>query len=311
MTGAPAQTANNAKPEITPGNFEPLFDYDSKAPPDIREKSIVEKEGVKIVDLTYASPSDGRVPAYVVQPPATKGQYAGIIFLHRGDANREQFLPEAITYAKAGAVSILIDSPNVRPAPWQKSDYSSLTAYTDNRIQAVKELRRAVDLLVSRYNVDSSRMAFVGHSYGQAVGGVLAGVERRFKTFILMAGMGSQIEFWRNSPTPAAEGLRKQLQPERFEAFLKTLEPVEQIRYVSKAAPAALFFQFTERDEYIKKEDFQKYFAAASEPKAQKWYDANHNGVEQHAQARKDRAEWLAEKIGLKKAVLAQTAAAR
>jgi hypothetical protein len=56
------------------------------------------------------------VPAYVVEPIGP-GPHAGIIFGHWGEGVRTEFLDEAMFYAKAGAVSVLIDYPSPGPRP--------------------------------------------------------------------------------------------------------------------------------------------------------------------------------------------------
>lgn len=54
-----------------------MFDYDQNAPIDIREAGVITRNGVRIHDITYASPKDGRVTAYLVVP-AVRGRFAGV-----------------------------------------------------------------------------------------------------------------------------------------------------------------------------------------------------------------------------------------
>ena len=96
------------------------FDYDARAPLDIKEVSVRERRGEKIPDITYASPKGGVVPAYLVVPDG-KGKFAAILWGHwmmpkSPTANRSEFLNEAVAIAPAGVVSLLIDAPYVRPA---------------------------------------------------------------------------------------------------------------------------------------------------------------------------------------------------
>ena len=51
--------AGQVKPELIH-----LFDYDAKAPLDVKEGTVVDREGVKVHDITYASPKGGRVPGW-------------------------------------------------------------------------------------------------------------------------------------------------------------------------------------------------------------------------------------------------------
>src|SRR6266576_5867670 len=72
-----------------------LFDYDQNAPLDIKEVGVLNRDGVQIHDITYASPKSGRVTAYLVVPVG-RGRFAGIVFGHWAYGTRTEFLPEAI-----------------------------------------------------------------------------------------------------------------------------------------------------------------------------------------------------------------------
>lgn len=45
-----------------------LFDYDQNAPLDVKEVAVINRNGVSIHDITYASPKGGRITAYLVVP---------------------------------------------------------------------------------------------------------------------------------------------------------------------------------------------------------------------------------------------------
>ena len=71
------------------------------------------------------------------------------------------------------------------------------------------DLLRAVDLLTSRSEVDAGRIGYVGHSFGALFGGILAGVEKRIKAFVLMSGVGSFTDVAvANIPTLKGKALR-------------------------------------------------------------------------------------------------------
>src|SRR5579872_926656 len=91
------------------------FAYDASQALDVQQSLLYERDGAKVYDLSYASPKGGRVTAYLVVP-TSPGRHAGLLFGHWGAGDRTEFLPEATLYARAGAVSLLIDYPWVRPA---------------------------------------------------------------------------------------------------------------------------------------------------------------------------------------------------
>jgi len=149
------------------------FDYDSKRPLDYSDTVNQTKNGVTIHDLQYASPKSGRVTAYLVVPEG-KGPFVPIVFGHWGPGNRTEFLPEALFYAKAGAISLLVDYPWVRPAPWRRGVPNFDKPELDHEIyiQTVVDIRRGIDLLLARKDVDPKRLAYVGHSYGAQWGAI-------------------------------------------------------------------------------------------------------------------------------------------
>ncbi|HWZ44220.1 MAG TPA: hypothetical protein VNW97_12140 [Candidatus Saccharimonadales bacterium] len=279
-----------------------MFDYEQNAPLDLQEKSVVDRQGIHVHDISYASPKGGHVSAYLVVP-AGKGPFAGIVFLHSGQWDRHEFLAEAQLLARAGAVSVLLDAPPMRSREFQKKQEDRLQSY----IQLVVDCRRAVDLLeqlpssaittaaqpgeanTSQRLVDPKRIAYVGHSLGATWGGALSVSERRFKALILMAGF-SQFSVSTRAEIPPA-------QLEKAEPFLKAAAPLDADRLLPHAAPAALFFQFAEFDQYITHEDAQRSIDAASEPKTVKWYEGGHEFGDPRALP--DRAEFLRQQIGI------------
>jgi len=264
-----------------------LFAYKSVAF-DLKEDSVKEQDGVTIRDVHYAAytPQRGPIRAYLVRPSG-KGRFAGLLFFHwLGEPNgdRNEFLDEAVALARQGTVSLLIQGY----FPWAVAPKDGETD-RQRVIDETIEVRRALDLLISQPQVDRKRIGFVGHDYGAMYGAIVSGLEKRVKTYVLMAGMGNfsawSLKYW---PASAAKG---------EEAYRLAINALDPIRYVSGAAPAALLFQFSNTDKYIPKATASEFVLAASEPKSVIWYDALHDlNIEA---ARKDRHEWLTLHLGL------------
>lgn len=282
------------------GELRRMFDYERSAPLEVKESGVEDQGGVSVRDISYASPKGGRVTAYlVVPPPAGKGKFAGVIFMHGRPGGRNTFLSEAVSLARAGAVSLLIDAPFSRGGESKRDFDPTVTKPQDDRniyIQTVVDLRRGVDLLSSRADVDPKRIGFIGHSYGAHTGAILGGVEKRVKAFVIMAGSPSLTEFLRTSTIPAIVETRNTLTKEQQENYFNTLAFVDPINYIGHVAPSALFLQFAKKDTYPDAAKATSYANAASEPKLVKTYDAGH---ELNDAARLDRAEWLRRQIGI------------
>lgn len=61
-------------------------------------------------------------------------------------------------------------------------------AYTELAIQFTKDLRRSIDYLETRPDIDSRKLAFYGMSWGGALGAIIPAVEDRLAASVLLAG---------------------------------------------------------------------------------------------------------------------------
>lgn len=272
-----------------------VFDYDQESPLAVEVLAAHQRDGVVVEDLTYASPRGGKVPAYLIVPQRA-GPCAGLIFVHWGEGDREEFVEEARAFARRGAVSLCLDAPHRRPEALRSAAYHPREAPQEAEIQLITDVRRAIDVLTTRPDVDPDRLGYVGHSYGATFGGVLAGVEKRIKAFVLMAGYVSLTDSYRVSAHPAIAQARAATSPERWDRFLRLMEPLDAVHCIGQAAPSAVFFQFALQDEFVTEEESRRYEQAASEPKLARWYDCRHAFNEQ---ARQDRLHWLSQELAL------------
>ena len=291
----------------TPGapTFEELarqFDYDAKAPLDAREVGRERRPGATVIDMSYASPRGGRVPAYLVVPQG-RGPFAAVLFGHwmmEGSPlkNRREFLEEALVLARAGAVSLLIDTPLVRPGfvP-EKDEMRGAEQSSEAARQQVVDFRRGVDLLLARRDVDPKRIAYVGHSFDAHVGALLAGVEKRIGSFVLMAGAYSDEEYVFDTENEALVKLRGRVGDAALRAYFRDYAWDDPVHFVAHSAPAAVFLQFGRRDKPITEKMARRDFGRFAEPKRIGFYDAGH---ELDAVARRERVEWLAERLSLR-----------
>jgi hypothetical protein len=161
----------NATPSSS-GDVTRLFDYDRRQPlATTTQQTREESDGITVASITYASPKGGEVPALVVLPSG-RGRFAGVIVQHGMPDTKEGMLSAGIDLARTGAVVILIDAPFNRPQQGRvRSEPLTFTPKDrDEQIQLIVDLRRAVDLLVARPDVDTARLAYYGVSYGAAMG---------------------------------------------------------------------------------------------------------------------------------------------
>ena len=61
-------------------------------------------------------------------------------------------------------------------------------AYRDETIQQSKDLRRAVEYLETRTDIDHNRLAYYAVSWGADLGSIMVAIENRIKVAVLVAG---------------------------------------------------------------------------------------------------------------------------
>jgi len=303
----PAQAEGNGEPpKPSYPDLLPRFDYDSHAALEMRETDVHKRGNVRLIELNYAGESGDRVPAYLLIPPGG-GPFPAIIWGHwlmKGSplANKDEFLEEAVALAHSGVVSLLIDAPQVRH-DWvaANNDAGPLEAakqQSEAAVHQVTDLRRGIDLLYGRHDVDRKRIAYVGHSWNAHVGAILAGVETRIIAYVLMAsGYADQEEAFAGKD-PQRMAQIKQVGEDNIREYFREYAWDDPVYFLGHTDRESIFLQFASGDP-ISKEMAQKYLDRFSaKDKKMEFYDAGHA---LNAAARLDRARWLQKHLGLKK----------
>jgi dienelactone hydrolase len=302
--GAPLAAPAAGPPEKKSPPFDELvrqFDYDRNAPLNVREEKKEQRDGAAVIELSYDSPRGGRVPATLVLPSG-KGPFAGILFGHwmmqRSQfRNRTEFLEEALLLARAGAASLLTDTPLIRPGfILEKEGLKGEIQNAEASRQQVIDFRRGVDLLLARGDIDAKRLAFVGHSYNAHTGGILGAVEKRIGSFVLMAGVFADEEYVFASNAMDVVQFRKKNGEAALHDFFRQYAFDDPVYFIGQSAPAAIFLQFGEEDGGIPEKMARGYFERFAEPKKIAFYKAGHA---LNREAREERVEWLAERLKL------------
>ena len=204
--------------------------------------------------------------------------------------NRTEFLDEAIVLAHSGVISLLPDHVIIHPGFVQDN-----TPLNDQQIavevQQNVNLRRGADLLLARSDVDRERLAYFGHSCDASAGGFLSGIDKRFKAIVIMAG---DLSFEIDKKTKSLQEYRQKVGPEKFDAFAAKYSWMDGGKYVSHAAPAAMFLQYASDEPFLNGDMAKQYFKIVSEPKRLKVYEAPHA---LNAEATRDRIAFLAEQL--------------
>jgi len=262
-----------------------IFSYNQKAPLHLKRLSSTEKDGVTIQSIEFMigakQPCSARLAI-----PQRRGPLPAVIWLGSGD---KDWTPYALEFSKLGAISLVPDNCGNAPA-------SDARGFYNDEVRAVIELRRGVDVLLARDDVDPKRIAFVGHSGGAMLGADAVAVDGRFKAAVFESGLQGFTYHICSSPHPYAVNIREEL-GDALPDFVATLAPLDAILYIAHEAPTALLFQSARLDKGVPPSDAQAFFDAASQPKQIIWYDGGHEM--KLPQVSKDRNEFLKRQLAM------------
>jgi len=173
-----------------------MYSYDKK---DLRSRTESvdesEKDWIKEKVSFDAAYGGERVPAYLFLPRSGKPPYQTVVYfpgssaINRPSSDKNEFLG-------MGNFDFIMKSGRALLFPIYKSTYEradglgssvpdETNSYKDHVIQWAKDLRRSIDYLESRNDIDSDKLAYYGFSWGARLGGIMIVVGGRFKTVIL------------------------------------------------------------------------------------------------------------------------------
>jgi dienelactone hydrolase len=261
------------------------FAYDGSQPLDVTDQGVVDPDyPLAVHDVSYRSGGD-LVEAYLVVPPG-EGPWPAAVYVHGAGSNRLSMLGPATWLAARGAVTLAISAPSGSAGvPDDPTGPGRLEAHRDLEVADVVAVRRAVDLLTARDDVEADRIGYVGWSAGARTGAILAGVEPRFRALVLIApGAAPVSEF----VAAAAEADKP--------AVREVMSSIDPLAYIHRADPASLLIQEGRQDEVIPRSAIDAMIAAAPKGTEVRWYDADHT---MGPKAYSEHLDWLQERLGI------------
>lgn len=268
-----------------------MFEYNQNAPLNIREVGSETRGRVLIRDITFTSPgTEAPISAYLIAPSTSTTDCAGILYVHWYEphsptSNRTQFIDEAVKMAEKGVVSLLVSTlwsdPKWFNIRQQAGDYQ-------DAINQVVAFRRALDVLLAQAGVNPQRVAYVGHDFGAMYGAVMAAVETRVQSYVLIAGTPEFYDWF---------VFNNQLDGEALASYQAQIGAIDPVKMLATAKNTSIFFQFGEEDGYTPRDKIIAFYLGAPEPKRLATYHSGHEM--EHAIIQHDRIEWLIEQLHL------------
>lgn len=170
-----------------------LYDYDSR-PLDARVESRDSSNPDWIrEDITFNLPTaDTRMTAVLFLPRNAKPPYQTLVLWPASDAfilpDRQHLSMSFVDYLARSGRAVLYP---MYEHTYSKGELSAGDApsssikHRDQTIRWATEMRRSIDYVVTRNDIDTARIGYVGTSWGGRLAGVVLALEPRFKTAVL------------------------------------------------------------------------------------------------------------------------------
>ena len=256
----------------------PLYRYDDVKPLAVRLGATQKIGAVKFLRFSYASTNGQRVPALLFTPPGASAAHPVpcLVILHGLGGSKEIMAGYALAAAKFGDASLVIDEYGqgergpLHTPPGQQAEALAVTVR-----QTAVDVRRGIDYLATRPDINSKRIGLAGVSLGAIIGTVAAGVEPRIKAAVLISGGGDWGLILKTlSSRSAVVGGRdtSAFKKVDFAALNALLAPEDPLTFAPHIAPRPILMLGGRRDTTIVPQAQTELFDAARQPKQIIWY---------------------------------------
>ncbi len=246
------------------------YAYDAELPLNATTKVLDTSARRTRYRLQYDSVHDQRVTAIVSIPKGVTPPVPAIIVMHGAGGNKDadyvRFASEALLSQGFATLAMDAQYRGDRARAGRTGDPNPASyAMRDAWIQTVIDLRRAVDYLLSRKDIDGKKIGYLGFSMGGMFGGVLSGVEPRVSAFCLAVPGGDFVNLaknidkypllkanWHVTPTP-----------EVIKIVEENSQLIDPIYFVGKLLPRPLLILVAKNDEVIPAASSQAFIEAA------------------------------------------------
>lgn len=244
------------------------YEYDKAIP--LKDSLSVANETAEhtLYNLTYNSVHDERVTALLTIPKNATAPLPVIILMHGlGDHKAVDYVEYGNALLLKNGYAVLrldFNEHGERKGDEYKFDFTGEYKYWTRNVvsQTVFDLRRAVDFIETRKELDASRIGYYGISLGGITGTVFCGVEDRIKVpVVALAGGQMNLMFKDKAMTDEAKDF---------------VGPIEPINFVKQISPRPFLMLNAKNDEVVAPAMSKLLFEAANNPKEIIWYDAKH-----------------------------------
>jgi len=261
----------------------PLYQYDASQPLAVKlgAAQTIGEGKVRLLRFSYASTNGQRVPALLFLPPIPSTHrdmpvVPCVIILHGLGGSKEIMAGYALAMAKFGYASLVIDEYGqgergpLKTVPSQQAEQLA-TAVRQTSV----DVRRGLDFLETRPEIDGKRVGLAGVSLGAIIGTVVSGVEPRLKAAVLVSGGGDWGLILRTlSARSATVGGRDTsvFKKINFAQLNALLAPEDPLTFAPHITPRPILMLGGRKDTTIVPQAQEELFDAARQPKQLVWY---------------------------------------
>ncbi len=258
-----------AGPEETTLPVSEYYAYDRQMPLDDSVRPVTDTTAYDLYYVTYRSVHDRQVTALLSVPVGRERPLPVVLLLHGlGDRKTVDYVEAGNRYfLDAGYAVMRIDiccHGDRKTQEWE-FDLTGPNRYRTREMmsQTVFDLRRALDFLATRPEVDTSRIGFFGISLGGIIGTIFCGVDDRVRVpVIVLAGGRMNLMFGKKALSKETRN------------YLSIIDP---INFVQMISPRPLLMINAEHDDIVPPITSRLLYRKARKPKRIIWYDARHH----------------------------------
>ncbi|WP_339705038.1 acetylxylan esterase [uncultured Kriegella sp.] len=244
------------------------YGYDTAVPLKDSVYTVRHTDNFEEISITYHSIHDKKVTGLLSLPKNTTGPLPVVILMHGlGDHKAVDYVAFGNDLFLKNDYAVLrldISDHGDRKSDVYDFDLTGKYKYWTRDVisQTVFDLRRAVDFIETRKELDANRIGYYGISLGGIIGTIFCGVENRVKVPII-ALAGGQLNLL----------YEEQALSQDAKDFVSVIEP---LNFVKSIAPRPFLMLNAKNDEIIPPLMSKLLFNKAEAPKDIIWYDAKH-----------------------------------
>ncbi|MGI4791743.1 MAG: alpha/beta hydrolase [Janthinobacterium lividum] len=262
----------------------PSYQYDTSKPLAVKLGAVQKIGDAQFLRFSYLSTNGQRVPALLFSPTRPIGvkNYRDmpampcLVILHGLGGSKEIMSGMALAAAKMGYASLVIDEYGqgdrgpLKTVPGQQAQELATTV-----LQTTVDVRRGLDYLATRGEIDSKRIGLVGVSLGAIIGTVVSGVDTRIKATVLVSGGGDwglilkTLSAHNATVSGHSTSAFKNI---NWASLSVLLAPEDPLTFAPHIAPRPLLMLGGRKDTTIVPQAQQELFDATNDPKQIVWY---------------------------------------